>query len=281
MANKEHQSLKERLQKAIIQESFFRWESAVVISLTLILATLAAILGVGTDPALPGWLWAVIIAAGAAAEGGLVYSSMTDPVFGEKVASKLLHHEFKPERLGSDDLQRKIQQALEYRSRIEAGIRDQDSSMLKDELSQTASQIDDWLENMYDLARRIDRYRMDQKIVERDRVRTEKRVSELEKDLRREDDAIVKNQIEVTLEGMRRQLDTIGRLDNTIQRAELQLENSLAHLGTVYSQTMLVDVKDIDSGRARRLRQEISEEVGELNDVLLAMDEVYSAENAA
>jgi hypothetical protein len=70
------------------------------------------------------------------------------------------------------------------------------------------------------------------------------------------------------------------RLDNTIQRAELQLENTLTPLGTIYSQTMLVDAKDIDNGRARRLRQEIDEEVNELNDVLLAMDEVHTAKSA-
>jgi hypothetical protein len=65
----------------------------------------------------------------------------------------------------------------------------------------------------------------------------------------------------------------------TIRRAELQLENTLTHLGTIYSQTMLVDAKDIDSGRARRLRQEIVDEVTEINDVLLAMDEVYAADS--
>ena len=58
----------------------------------------------------------------------------------------------------------------------------------------------------------------------------------------------------------------------------LQLENSLTHLGTIYSQTMLVDVKDIDNGRSRRLRQSITDEVVELNDILLSMDEVYADE---
>ena len=43
---------------------------------------------------------------------------------------------------------------------------------------------------------------------------------------------------------------------------------------------MLVDVKDIDSGRAKRLRQEIKDEVVEINDLLLAMDEVYTSEGA-
>ncbi len=89
------------------------------------------------------------------------------------------------------------------------------------------------------------------------------------------------DQIQITLAGLRRQLATIETLDDTIGRAELQLENSLTNLGTIYSQTMLVDAKDIDSGRAKRLRQEITDEVTELHDVLQAMDEVYSAESAS
>jgi hypothetical protein len=40
---------------------------------------------------------------------------------------------------------------------------------------------------------------------------------------------------------------------------------------------MLVGAKDIDSDRAKRLRQEIVDEVQELDDVLLAMDEVYAS----
>ena len=62
-----------------------------------------------------------------------------------------------------------------------------------------------------------------------------------------------------------------------MQRAELQLETTMTALGTIYSQTMLVGAKDIDSGRAKRLRQDIDSEVSELDDVLLAMDEVYAS----
>jgi hypothetical protein len=40
---------------------------------------------------------------------------------------------------------------------------------------------------------------------------------------------------------------------------------------------MLVGAKDIDSGRAKRLRQEISEEVQELENILVAMDDVYAS----
>ncbi len=129
------------------------------------------------------------------------------------------------------------------------------------------------------MAKRIDRHQQEKQILERDRKRTSSRINQLNQQLTNEGNPAIRQQIESTIESMERQLRTLTTLDDTIKRARLQLENSLVHLGTIYSQTMLVDVKDIDSGRARRLRQEISEEVTELNDMLLSMDEVYSAES--
>ena len=267
-------ALEERVQKAIWQESFFRWESAVLLGLTGLLTTLSA-LGTPLVEFVPYWGW---LLGGALAEAGLVYSSVLDPAFGQQVVAKLLQHEFKPERLKDKNLQRRINEALDYRSRIEKGIRERSDSVLKDELAQTASQIDDWLENIYDLARRIDRYQQEREILHRDRVRAQSRVTQLEADFARAKNSGVKEQIQTTLNSLQRQLQTLEALEGTIQRARLQLENSLTHLGTIYSQTMLVDAKDIDKGSARRLRHEIAEEVTELNDLLLSMDEVYAAD---
>ena len=151
--------------------------------------------------------------------------------------------------------------------------------MLKNELSQTASQIDDWLENIYDLAQRIDRYQQERELLSRDYQRAQKRSVQLANDLQQASDPALKAQIQDTLASVQQQLTTIDKLENTIQRAALQMEDSLTHLGTIYSQTMLVDAKDIDGSRARRLRHEINEEVSELNDVLLAMDDVQAIDN--
>lgn len=274
MANRAREALEKRVQKAILQASLFRWESAVVISLSLLLA----VFGPNVVGFIPGWAW---LLGGLGAEGALVYSSLTDPEFGRKVVADLLSYEFRPERLRDKRLQQQVNEALDYRSRIEKAIRERRDSVLKDELTQTAGQIDEWLENIYDLAQRIDRYQQEKDILARDQQRAEARIAELERQLAAEDNATLKQQIQVTLDSTRRQLQTLDTLNDTIQRARLQLENSLTHLGTIYSQTMLVEAKDIDSGRARRLRQEIADEVTELSDVLLAMDEVYTAENTA
>ena len=64
-----------------------------------------------------------------------------------------------------------------------------------------------------------------------------------------------------------------------MDRAQLKLESTFTALGTIYSQTMLVGAKDIDSGRAKRLQQDINDEVQEIDHILLAMDEVYASSN--
>lgn len=269
------EALEERVQSAIWQESIMRWESAVVLALTAMLTTFSA-LGLPLIEFVPFWGW---LLGGLLAEAGLVYSSARDPEFGRRVVSKMLKNEFKPERLKDKRLQQQINEALDYRSRIEKGIRERSDSVLKDELSQTAGQIDDWLENIYDLARRIDRYQQEREILHRDRVRAESRLKQLQADFDRVQNPAVKDQIQATMGSIQRQLKTLQTLEATIQRARLQLENSLTHLGTIYSQTMLVDAKDIDRGSARRLRHEIAEEVTELNDLLVSMDEVYTTES--
>jgi hypothetical protein len=222
----------------------------------------------------------VWLLGGLAAEGALVYSALTDPEFGRKVAADVLRKEFEPQRLHDPYVQERMSEALDYRVRIEKAIRQQDDSLIKDELSQTAAQMDEWLEHIYNLALRIDRYRQERDVLERDEKRTSLRINELEQQLSAEGNPAIQAQITTTLESKKRQLATLEKLRDTIRRAELQLETSHSQLATIYSQTMLVDAKDIDSGQARRLRLEISEEVDEIQDILLAMDEVYAAGSA-
>ncbi|MEJ2753216.1 MAG: hypothetical protein P8169_11165, partial [Chloroflexota bacterium] len=193
------------------------------------------------------------------------------------VAAKVLRKEFEPQQLQDPRLRERMAEALDYRVRIEKAIRQQDDSLIKDELSQTAVQMDEWLEHIHDLAMRIDRYRQGREVLVRDYDRTSKRIAELENQLATEDNPAVQAQIEATLDSKKRQLETLEKLSDTIRRAELQLETSISQLATIYSQTMLVDAKDIDSSQARRLRLEISDEVDEIQDILLAMDEVYTS----
>ena len=72
----------DRVQKALIQEAIVRPESALVISITLLLAVFAP--QIGYLEFIPFWMW---LLGGALAEGALIYSSLSDPEFGSKVAA--------------------------------------------------------------------------------------------------------------------------------------------------------------------------------------------------
>lgn len=265
------EALEKKVQRAIFTEAAMRWETAVPVlgGLVASVAAWVSLIPTGTVPA-----WSYLV--GGLTIGGILFtSSILDPNFREAVAAKQLRFEFKPERLRDKRLQQGVNDAIDYRNRIELAIREQDSDMLSSELANTASQIDAWLENIYNLALRIDRYQQERAILERDQQRTQSRIQQLNKQLTTENNPAIRQQIEATLDSMNRQLATLDKLSDTIERARLQFENSLVHLSTIYSQTMLVNVQDIDSSRARRLRQEIKEEVVELDDMLTAMDDVY------
>lgn len=288
MTSKARKSLEERAQQAILQYAFFRPESAVVLAVTLLLAALAGMAGLESVD-FPAFLetlfsylpWFVWLGGGLLGEAALVYSSLTDPEAHRRVVAAMLADEFEPERLHNPWLQQQVSEAFDYRSRITAAIRERRASVLKEHLIDTAGQLDEWLEEVYGLAQRLDRYQEERDLHARNRERAQERLAQLQNRLDRETNDAVRQDIENNIESLRRQLRTIEELENAMERARLRLENTLTAMGTIYTQTMLVGAKDIDSGRARRLRQDITDEVQELSDVLSAMDEVYAGESVA
>lgn len=281
MAKREGKTLEQRAQQAILQYAFFRPESALTIALTLLLTAFAILADLDAF-ALPGLLdaipWFVLLGGGVAAEAAVVYSSLTDPEAHRRVVAAMLRQEFQPERLRHTWLQQQVEEAFKYRERITAAIRERRDSVLKDHLADTAGQLDEWLEEVYGLAQRLDRYQAERELHARNRERAQERLQELSNQLQREKSPAVTRDIQHNIDSLERQLQTIRQLEDAMERARLRLENTLTAMGTIYTQTMLVGAKDIDSGRAQRLRQEISEEVNELGDVLSAMDEVYAGE---
>jgi hypothetical protein len=62
--------------------------------------------------------------------------------------------------------------------------------------------------------------------------------------------------------------------------AEFQLENTLAALGTLYTQLQLIGAKDVNSGRTQRLQEDVAEQIASLQGIAEAMDEVYMSREA-
>ncbi len=257
--------LEKRARNAILQEAFFRWESAVNMAFILI----------GTV-VVPSFWW-VFVALGVVLELVLGISTMRNPSINAKAVATIFEREFRPREIRSDELRQKTKKALEYLRRIEETVGQTKEGTLRDRLKRTTDEVIDWVEAIHRLADRVDKY-YGNRLIARDMMSVPKTIAKLRQRLAQEDDPSVRTQLEQTIADRERQLANLDNLQNTMEKAELQLERTLSALGTVYSQLLVLDTKGESAGRARRLQEEISEQVHQLQDITSAMDEVYAEE---
>jgi hypothetical protein len=254
--------------KALLQNAFFRLESAVVIGGAILLTAFQF------QP-FPGWPWWAWPAIGLIGEVAVVVSSLTDKAELQKVMESLFREKYSTSGIRDRGLRDKLNEAEQYRQRIQQMVNQQKSGVLRDRLVSTTAEVYDWIANMVTLARRVDSYRSDD-IIKRDTAGIAQDIKTLQARMTLERDGRVKEQMATTLESKRQFAENLAELTNRMQRADLQLDHSLASLGTVYSQLLLIGSKEVDSDRADRLRSDIRDEVSALQDLVESLNEVYS-----
>jgi hypothetical protein len=259
--------IQKRAQSAVLQYAFFRWESALVIGLTIILFFLVP----HPFPWWPPYLWLVLGICGLAA---LVYSSLTDAETNAKVLLRLFQEQFDTKRIRDKELRADLETALEYQRRIEVQVRQQDRTLLRDRLNETANQITQWIANMYALALRLDSYRRDD-LLAKQRGTLPQELKDLAEQRKRTTNAATQAQLDQVIDTKGKQWQALRDLDDRMKQAELQLQESLAALATIYSQVQLVDAQSVESGRAERLQSDIRDQVNRLGDLVNSINEVY------
>jgi len=265
-----------RVRRAVIEYAFMRWESAVVLVLTggLTLFTLS----LAQRHLLPGWVWPICLGLGVLAEAVLIYTSLTDTDTNQQLVAKLLRDSDYPQRLHDPGLQAQVDKAFDYHTRIQTVIGKWRNSGVKAHLNDTTDQISAWLQNIYILARQLDRWLQERDSLDEDSNRAKQRVAQLKKQGKGLEEGKVQQQLTLTLTGLERQIQAIETLENTMTQAQLQLEHTLSALSTLYSQTMLIEARELDGARLNRVRDEINNEISSLGDILSAMENVYSGE---
>jgi hypothetical protein len=269
--------LRQRATKALVSYAVFRWESAVTLAFTLILTILVGDPFGGLLSFWRRWFWLVL---GVIAEALIIVTSIYDPEVRERVVGQMFRQKFDPDEIQTVEYRRKIVKALEYREHMEYLVQRTRDGALRTHLEATVNDVSYWISNMFSLAERLDHY-SHSAILQQDKDAIPAEIEKLEQRLSQETDTRVQAQIERTIQQKRSQLVQLEQLDNTMDRAELQLDDTLSAMGTAYAQMQLIEAKDIDSGRAKRLREDIADQVQSLNDVALAMDQVYSSGTSA
>ncbi|MBE2241045.1 MAG: hypothetical protein IAE81_24880 [Caldilineaceae bacterium] len=250
----------------ILQYAIFRWESAVVIALTLVVYFLAP------GPfGLPRELWLLLGVAGLVL---IIYSSLTDADTNARVILEVFQEKFDPGKIKDKALRKEVEEALEYQRRIELQVRTQSSGLIRERLEDAANQLSAWVGNIYQLALRVDAYQADD-LLARERNDLPQALQRLNAQRQREQNPDVQRQLDGVIESKGEQWQTLRQLDARMQQAQLQMEQSLTALATVYGQVQLLNAESINSGRAERLRTDIQDQVKRLDDLVASLNEVY------
>lgn len=259
--------LQQRAQSTLIQYAVFRWETAMILAVTIVLTFLLP------RPFFwwPRFGWPLL---GLIAVVLLVYSSLTDAEANADVLLRLYQEQFDPRSIPDKELRAKLETALEYQRRIETQIRRQDQGPIRDRLEDTASRITDWIGNIHALALRLAAFRSDDLLV-RERDMLPKEIARLQARRKQEANSVVQKQLDDVIQSKQQQWHSLSELDARMQKASLQLDQSLTALATVYSQIQLVDAQSVGSGRTERLQADIMEQIARLNDLVSSINDVY------
>jgi hypothetical protein len=205
---------------------------------------------------------------------GYIATQVTSKSAGEAAVQQAIREQFDTNTITNPHLKMNVVQAIAYRERIDSAVARFNDSGMQTRMQDVANQVEEWVRRIYTLSRRLDTFRNDG-IISNDLKSVPESIRKLQERLAREDHAEIRRELEDTIKRRKSQFESLDKLETTMDRAELQLENTLTALGTVYSQMLLIDAKDVDSSKTQRLRENILEQVNSLNDVITTMDEVY------
>ncbi|MBZ0318135.1 MAG: hypothetical protein K8L91_17070 [Anaerolineae bacterium] len=265
-SNPTRDSIRQRAQSAIFLNAVSKPQSLTIIAL----AVMCWILGIS----FLGVTSAIWLAFGAVAELIFVLATVSDPQQNAEAVERIFAQQYDINEVRNHHARQRVAQALEYQENIRALAQTRGGAM-RLQIESTADEVNHWLEQVFKLARRIDDYESSD-IISRDRVRVPNELQSLRLRLDKEQDERVKAELRDAIRSKELQLSHLRDLEANVKRADVQLDNTLAALGTIYTQIQLLDAKSIDGRSTNRLRQEIVDEVLSLKDTLEALEEVQA-----
>ncbi len=205
-----------------------------------------------------------------------IYRGITNETNHAKAVEEMLRPkvQFNPDTIQDKTIRAKVDEALRYWELIQNTVTKSAEASMRDRFERTTGEVTHWLQAVYELATRVDKFQLNQ-VIKQDLQRVPADIRNLEQKLAREDSPPVQQQLQRTIADKQRQLQTLQNLDDNMEKAGYQLDSTISALGTIYSQLLLVGSKDEEGNRVNRLQDEISEQVQRLEDLSEVMDEVY------
>jgi len=258
--------IEKQARRALIEHAVLRWESAVTLAMTILLA-------IFYPAPFPWWRWYYWVILGTLGEALIIYTSLTDERTGQQVVEDLFEEQHNPRLIKTKAYREQYEKAQDYRRQIQSAIADAGDGPLGSRLERVGRDVADWVAQIYELARRLDRY-VDNPIIHRDRQTVPAELRQLEQRAAQEGDPQVRSEVMQAWERKRAQWANLQQLQGTMEAARLRLDSTLTALGTVYSQILLAAAKGSEGANAESLASDIKDQIAGLQDLIETMDEI-------
>lgn len=167
------------------------------------------------------------------------------------------------------------QRAISYRRKIQSLIKMRRPGPIAERMTGVLEKLKSWEERVGQLADRLTLYERDD-LIQRDVREVPGHIERLRRQSALEADPDMQRQVQRTLAAYEEQQRQLELLAKVMKRTRLNLDDTLAAMGTVYSQLQVLNAMDIDGSVATRIVADVDREVERLNDLLQAMADVYS-----
>jgi hypothetical protein len=168
------------------------------------------------------------------------------------------------------------QRAASYRRKIQSLIKTRRPGPIAERMTGVLAKLKSWEDRVGQLADRLTLYEKDD-LIQRDIRETPGHIERLQRQLALESEPEMQRQIRRTLSAYKEQQRQLELLGKMMKRTRLNLDDTLAAMGTVYSQLQVLNAMDIDGPTAARIAGDVDREVERLNDLLAAVSDVYAS----
>ncbi len=176
-----------------------------------------------------------------------------------------------------DSVAAQLAEAKRYRAQMAALIKSNPDKNKLARLGDLSSQMDEWMVSIQQMADRVNTFRHNG-AVQNDKATVVQAISKLQAQLTSETDEHVRQQLARTLAARQQQGESLDKLDSLMRQSEVQLESTVAALGTIYSQALAAQSTNQVADYSH-LSSDVNEQVHQLRDQLEALEEVKLGRN--
>lgn len=225
-----------------------RWQTLAFILLIFVLIAIT-IVAWDSDPV----LIALLAVFGLAGTAVMVYLHFR---YTEMVEEALIAY-VDPSQLKTERMRNAVRRAKAYQTSIQHTLGRVRSEDLKESLRLVTSQMNEPIETIFSLAQRWETYQSDQ-LIQDDTQRLQRKSRE-----------------EELTEDEHDHLASLERLEKLMNDAAVTIDNTLAQLGSSYSEVQLVCSTKALRGDVSHVLQDLRQRSDELRDLTTSLDEVY------